>query len=260
MSTNKNVAIPNSAGQLATINQRAFAGKGTEEIGQDDVNTPILKILHQLSPECNSRNAKFVKDAKPGMIYSNSFGCLVEGSQGLPVIVAHSQTRWPEWQQKGETISAPVGVHMSPPANATEEMRGIRYRLSNGNYVEKTMYFYVIALVNNEPRPAVITMRSSNLTPARELNNMLKNLRMTDDKGTFQPASFSAIFNLKTAEKSAGDKNWHVYKPTLTRMLDVNNADDAKMFEMGSEFQKKVSVGFAKPKYDKTEKAKEEII
>ena len=105
MSTNKNVATQNSAGQLATINQRAFAGKGTEEIGQDDVNTPILKILHQLSPECNSRNAKFVKDAKPGMIYSNSFGCLVEGSKGLPVIVAHSQTRWPEWQQKGETVS-----------------------------------------------------------------------------------------------------------------------------------------------------------
>ena len=259
MSTDKQVATRANSGQVATINQRAFAGKGTEEINQDDISTPILKILHQLSPECNSRNAKYVKDAKPGMIYSNSFGTLIDGDNGLQAIVCHSQTRWPEWQQKGEGTSAPVGVHMAPPADAKEEIRGIKYRLANGNYVEKTIYFYLIALVNNEPRPAVITMRSSNLTPARELNNMLKNLRVTDDKGTFQPASFSAIFNLKTAEKSAGDKNWHVYKPTLVRMLDLNNSQDASMFQMGADFQKKVSVGFTKPKYEKQE-AKEEII
>ena len=106
---------------------------------------------------------------------------MIDGDKGLQAIVCHSQTRWPEWQQKGEGTSAPVGVHMAPPADAKEEIRGIKYRLSNGNYVEKTIYFYLIALVNNEPRPAVITMRSSNLTPARELNNMLKNLRVSDD-------------------------------------------------------------------------------
>ena len=50
MSTDKEVATRANSGQVATINQRAFAGKGTEEINQDDISTPILKILHQLSP------------------------------------------------------------------------------------------------------------------------------------------------------------------------------------------------------------------
>ena len=53
----------------------------------------------------------------------------------------------------------------------------------------------------NAPRKAVITMRSSNLTPARELNNLISNLRMTDDKGSFQPAAYSAIFKLKLLKK-----------------------------------------------------------
>ena len=37
------------AGALATINLRGDSGKGAEEIKGDDVSTPILKILHQLS-------------------------------------------------------------------------------------------------------------------------------------------------------------------------------------------------------------------
>ena len=255
------VVKKNSAGALAALNLRADSGKGAEEIKSDDVSTPILKILHQLSPECNSRNAKFVEGAKPGMIYSSSFGKLIDGQEGLDIIVAHTQTRYPEWQEKGDAPSAPVGTHLTPPADAKEEMRGIKYRLSNGNYLEKTMYFYVLALLENEPRRAVITMRSSNLTPARELNNLISNLRMTDDKGSFQPAAYSAIFKLKTVEKSAGDKTWHIYKPSLVRMLDVSDQKDAAMYKIAQDFQKQVSTGFNKPKYEKVEEAKtEEII
>ena len=67
------VAKKANAGALATINLRADSGKGAEEIKSDDVSTPILKILHQLSPECNERDAKHVEGAKPGMIYASGF-------------------------------------------------------------------------------------------------------------------------------------------------------------------------------------------
>ena len=256
----KQVVKKNSAGALASLNLRADSGKGAEEIKSDDVSTPILKILHQLSPECNSRSPKFVEGAQPGMIYSNSFGKLIDGSKGMDIIVAHSQTRYPEWQEKGDSVAAPVGTHLTPPAESKEEIRGIKYRLLNGNYVEKTMYFFVLAMVNGEPRKAVITMRSSNLTPARELNNLISNLRMTDDKGSFQPAAYSAVFKLKTVEKSAGDKTWHIYKPSLVRMLDVSDQTDAAIYKMGQDFQKQVSTGFNKPKYEKVEEEKSEDI
>ena len=242
----------NSAGALSTINLRADSGRGTEELKSDDVSTPILKILHQLSPECNSRNAKHVEGAEPGMIYAASFGHLIDGQKGLDIVVAHTQTRYPEWQERGDSAAAPVGTHLEIPADATEEKNG-RWRLPNGNYVEKTMYFYVIAIVNGECRKAVIAMRSSNLTPGRELNNLIANLRMTDSKGTFQPAAYTAMFNLKTVGKNWGDKSWHVYKPSLVKMLDVSDAKQADLYTMAQTFQKDVSKGVAKPKYEKVE-------
>lgn len=252
MSTESTIVKKDNAGALSTINLRADSGKGTEELRSDDVSTPILKILHQLSPECNSRNAKYVEGAKPGMIYSGSFGNLIDGEKGLDIVVAHTQTRFPEWQERGDSAAAPVGTHLDIPTDAVEEKNG-RYRLPNGNYVEKTMYFYVIAIVGKEFRKAVIAMRSSNLTPGRELNNLIANLRMEDSQGTFQPAAYTAVFNLKTVGKNWGDKSWHVYKPSLVKMLDVSAGMDAEAYTMAQNLQKEVSKGSAKPTYDKVE-------
>jgi|TARA_R100001509_G_scaffold37071_1_gene19955 hypothetical protein len=256
--SNTDVVKKNSAGALAAINLRADSGKGTEEIKQGDTSTPILKILHQLSPECNKQSAKYVEGAEPGMIYSSSFGNLVGGDKGLDVVVCHSQTRYPEWQERGDSALAPVGTHMEPPKDAIEERNG-KYRLSNGNYVEKTMYFYVLALVDGETRKAVIPMRSSNLTPGRELNNLIQNLRSSDDKGTFRPAAYAAVFNLKTAGKSWGDKNWHVYKPSKVRMLEMSNQDDASVYQMAQKLQSEAFKGSTQPKYEKVDSAKEDI-
>lgn len=248
-----NVVEKKNSGSLAVVNLREDSKKGAEEIRQEDVSTPILKILHQLSPECNERDSKYVQGSKPGMIYVSSLGQLIDGeSEGINVIVAHAQTRYPEWQERGDSAAAPVGTHLEIPADATEEKNG-RWRLPNGNYVEKTMYFYVIAIVNGEYRKAVIAMRSSNLTPGRELNNLIANLRMTDSKGTFQPAAYTAMFNLKTVGKNWGDKSWHVYKPSLVKMLDVSDAKQADLYTMAQAFQKDVSKGVAKPKYEKVE-------
>ena len=193
------------------------------------------------------------------MIYSSSFGSLIDGDVGLNVVICHSQTRFPEWQERGDSAAAPVGTHMEPPKDAVEERNG-KYRLSNGNYCEKTMYFYVLALIGDETRKAVITMRSSNLTPGRELNNLIQNLRATDDKGSFRPAAYSAIFNLKTVGKNWGDKSWHVYKPNKVRMLDLSNKDDLGIYETAKKLQEEAFGGSTQPKYEKVDSAKSQDI
>ena len=247
-----------NAGALSTINLRGDSGRGSEEIKSDDMSTPILKILHQLSPECNQSNAKYVEGSKPGMIYAKGLGTLIDGNEGVELLVAHVQTRFPEWQEMGDTAAPPVATHLTVPSDAVEERNG-KYRLTNGNYLEKTAYFYVIVL-GDEPRPAVITMRSSNLTPARELNQLIKNLRFKDDKGVYNPAAYAAVYNLKTVGKVAGSKSWHVYKPSMNRALDVSKKEDADLYMMAQELQKTVSKGAAKPEYEKNNKPQTEDI
>ena len=102
---------------------------------------------------------------------------------------------------------------------------------------------------------------SPNLTPARELNQLIKNLRFKDEKGVYNPAAYAAVYTLKTVGKVAGSKSWHVYKPSMNRALDVSVEADAQLYLMAQELQKSVSKGQAKPKYEeKSAKPTEEII
>ena len=103
--------VKQNSGSLAVVNMREDSRKGAEEIKQEDVSTPILKILHQLSPECNQRDPKYVEGSKPGMIYASSLGQLIDGEgKGIDIIVAHAQTRYPEWQERGDSAQRPEEV------------------------------------------------------------------------------------------------------------------------------------------------------
>ena len=46
----------------------ADAQQGAQNISQEDLALPFLKILGQLSPEVNKRDGKYVEGAEPGKI------------------------------------------------------------------------------------------------------------------------------------------------------------------------------------------------
>ena len=53
---------------LATFDMEADAQQGAQNISQEDLALPFLKILGQLSPEVNKRDGKYVEGAEPGKI------------------------------------------------------------------------------------------------------------------------------------------------------------------------------------------------
>ena len=55
-------------GALATNLFEADAQMGAQNISQEDLALPFLKILGQLSPEVNKRDGKYVEGAEPGKI------------------------------------------------------------------------------------------------------------------------------------------------------------------------------------------------
>ena len=62
------VTTKTNAGALATNIFEADAGAGSQNMTQEDLALPFLKVLGQLSPEINKQNAKFINGADPGMI------------------------------------------------------------------------------------------------------------------------------------------------------------------------------------------------
>jgi len=55
-------------GAVAINMFEADADQGTQNISQEDLALPFLKVLGQLSPEINKRDGKYIDGAEPGMI------------------------------------------------------------------------------------------------------------------------------------------------------------------------------------------------
>ena len=68
MNKETNVAVRNTAGALSSNLFEADANKGSQNIAQDDLALPFLKVLGHLSPEINKQHAKYLEGAQPGMI------------------------------------------------------------------------------------------------------------------------------------------------------------------------------------------------
>ena len=75
----------------------ADAKVGQDNIGSQDLALPFLRILGQLSPQVNERDAKFVEGAKPGMIYNTVTNELYDGVKGISVIPCAYKREYIEW-------------------------------------------------------------------------------------------------------------------------------------------------------------------
>ncbi len=77
-------------GALATFDMEADANKGAQNISQEDLALPFLKILGQLSPEVNKRDGKYVEGAEPGKIINTVTNQLYDDVKVIPVIIKDS--------------------------------------------------------------------------------------------------------------------------------------------------------------------------
>ncbi len=87
------------------------AGQGIANITQEDLALPVLKVLGQLSPEVNKRNAKYVEGAEPGMIINTVTNEIFDGEKGIDVVPVYYKRQHIEWQDRGESQGAPVKIY-----------------------------------------------------------------------------------------------------------------------------------------------------
>ena len=168
MNQETGIAKREQAGALATNVFEADADKGIQNIRPEDLALPFLKVLGQLSPEVNERNAKYVKGAKPGMIYNTVTNELYDGAEGVEVLPTGYRRQYVEWQDRGESSGAPVAIHEISAKIVGEAKRDKmnKDRLPNGNYLENTANHFVI-LLGKSTSTALISMRSTQLKISR---------------------------------------------------------------------------------------------
>jgi hypothetical protein len=216
-------------GALATFDMEADANQGAQNISQEDLALPFLKILGQLSPEVNKRDGKYVEGAEPGKIINTVTNQLYDSIQVVPVFY---KRQYIEWQDRGTSTGAPVAIHEADSDIVSQTTRGKDYkdRLANGNYLDNTASHFVLTLGDN-PSTALISMKSTQLKVSRKWNSMMMGIKMQGKNGLFTPPTYSHIYNLSTVQMSNDKGTWFGWDVSKAGpVTDKTIYDSAKAF------------------------------
>ena len=229
-------------GALAINMFEADADKGSQNMTQEDLALPFLKVLGQLSPEVNKRDGKYVEGAEPGKIINTVSNELYDQINVLPVFY---KRKYIEWQDRGTSTGAPVAIHEADSDIISQTTRGKDYkdRLPNGNYLENTANHFVI-LMGSSPQTALISMKATQLKVSRKWNSMMMGIKMQGKNGLFTPPTYSHIYSLKTVQMSNDKGSWFGWD-----VSKVGPIEDKAVYEIAKSFAERVGKGEIQPKH-----------
>ena len=233
-------------GALATNLFEADANQGAQNMSQEDLALPFLKILGQLSPEVNKRDGKYVEGAEPGKIINTVTNELYDD---IDVIPCHYKRQYVEWQDRGTSTGAPVAIHDADSDIVSQTTRDKTYkdRLPNGNYLENTANHFVL-LCGKNPGTALISMKSTQLKVSRKWNSMMMGIKMQGKNGLFTPPTYSHIYNLKTVQMSNDKGTWFGWD--VSKKGSVTQKD---LYDMAKNFAISVGKGEVEAKVETKE-------
>ena len=233
-------------GALAINMFEADADKGSQNMTQEDLALPFLKVLGQLSPEVNKRDGKYVEGAEPGKIINTVSNELYDQINVLPVFY---KRKYIEWQDRGTSTGAPVAIHEADSDIISQTTRGKDYkdRLPNGNYLENTADHFVI-LMGSSPQTALISMKATQLKVSRKWNSMMMGIKTQGKNGLFTPPTYSHIYTLKTVPMSNDKGSWFGWD-----VSKVGPIEDKAIYEIAKGFAERVGKGEVQAKHGEAE-------
>ena len=236
-------------GALSTNLFEADANKGSQNMTQEDLALPFLKVLGQLSPEVNKRDGKYVEGAEPGMILNTVTNEVFDGAKGIDVLPVFYERKYVEWQDRGEGKGAPVAIHdaSSDIMSQTTRDKSFKDRLPNGNYLENTANHYVVVL-GDSPQTALISMKATQLKISRKWNSIMMGIKLNGKNGLFTPPTYSHIYNLKTVQMSNDKGTWFGWE-----VSKVGPVEDQGVYGVAKSFAEQVGKGAVQVKHGSDE-------
>ena len=237
--------IKKEEGALAINMFEADANGGAQNIEQEDLALPFLKVLGQLSPEINKKNGRYVEGAEPGMILNSVTKKLYDGDKGINVIPCSYERKYLEWKPR-ELGGGLVGMHSidDPIVRTTKRDQMNKDILPNGNYLENTASHFVVT-TGEDAGTGLISMTRTQLKVSRTWNSMMMSIKLQGKNGLFTPPTFSHIYNLKSVQMTNDKGTWFGW--------DINKigpVTDNNVYSLAKDFAEKISKGEVEVKHD----------
>lgn len=239
--------IKKEEGALATNMFEADANGGAQNIEQEDLALPFLKVLGQLSPEINKKNGRYVEGAEPGMILNSVTKKLYDGDKGINVIPCSYERKYLEWKPR-ELGGGLVRIYSidDPIVRTTKRDQFNRDVLPNGNYLENTASHFVV-ITGEDAGTGLISMTRTQLKVSRTWNSMMMSIKLKyqGKNGLFTPPTFSHIYNLKSVQMTNDKGTWFGW--------DINKigpVTDNNVYSLAKDFAEKIGKGEVEVKHD----------
>jgi len=220
----KEVVAKKEGGPVQMMDLSMFeedAGRGMENMGQEDLALPFIKILSGLDTLLDTHET-----ARKGDIYNTVSGDVHSGKTGIRVIPCAYQRRFIQWSPRGVGGSAPIAIFAptdSIPKTERSADDNKEYVVGgDGSYIEEThQHFVVVLKEDGSSETALIAMKSTQLKKSRKWNAMIQSTPlMTGKNGLFKPPRFSHVFLLKTISEENSKGAWHGWEMSKESSID----------------------------------------
>ena len=237
--------IKKEEGALAINMFEADANGGAQNIEQEDLALPFLKVLGQLSPEINKKNGRYVEGAEPGMILNSVTKKLYDGDKGINVIPCFYKREYLEWKPR-ELGGGLVRIYSidDPIVRTTKRDQFNRDVLPNGNYLENTASHFVVT-TGEDAGTGLISMTRTQLKVSRTWNSMMMSIKLQGKNGLFTPPTFSHIYNLKSVQMTNDKGTWFGWN-----INKIGPVTDNNVYSLAKDFAEKIGKGEVEVKHD----------
>jgi hypothetical protein len=212
---------------------------GLENLTQDDLALPFLKILSGLDPILDER-----EDARKGDIYNTVTGQIYKGKDGIKVVPCAYQKRFIQWAPRGSGSGAPIAVY-SPTEQRPETSRSKEDNKDyvvggDGDYIEETHQHFVVVLnEDGSAETALVAMKSTQLKKSRKWNSMVAAVQLKGPNGNvFTPPRYSHVYLMKTSQEENSKGSWHGWDISRDGMVD-----NAELYGRAKDFHDTIMSG-----------------
>ena len=227
MTTKKEAQTP------STILFRDDADKGFQNVRQESLALPILKLLQNGSGEAQRRNQNYVDGAEPGMFLNIVTKKLYDGDKGITVIPCYYKMEYQEWAEFGTGSGRPEQIFPADSDILSKTTKdGGKDRLQNGNYILTVHQNYVIIVrEDGSAETALISMSASQGKVARKWQSLQMSQTMTDEQGSFTPASFAYGYRLTSVLNTGKGNQWYGFSVAMEGPVK-----DAALYQRAKDF------------------------
>ena len=224
----------------------ADAGLGMENLGQEDLALPFLKIVDGNSPILTLND-----NAKVGDMYNHATNRIY--GKHIKVVPCAYQRRFLEWKPRGQGSGAPENIYKPDdprPIVKRDQNDNKDYVVDGGgSYLEEThQHFVIIVNEDGSRETALIAMKSTQLKKSRKWNSMISTTMIKGKNGPFQAPRCSHIYDIKTVTEDNSKGSWHGWEVSRDGPIQ-----DANLYSQCKAFAKSISEGEVVVKHESEE-------